>query len=137
MKYSELPEEIRKKLDEEYNELKNKLVVNSAFEISIYSKKGTRWFHARRYVCSSRVGKHDFRFGGRNYWEVSYRGMNACVQKNVMGEKEYHLHDGIKYNAHINNKGERIEIPKELPTKADVLKLIEALEVFDMDLLRK
>lgn len=136
MKYSELPEEIRKKLEEERDELKNKLVVNNSSEIGIYSKSGTRWFHARRRVCS-RVDKRDFRFGGRNYWEITYRGMNACVQKNVMGEKEYHLHDGIIYTSRTNSKGERIEIPKELDTKADVLKLIESLEVFDMNLLRK
>ena len=140
MKYSELPEEIRKKLDEELNQLKNKLVTNNAFEISLYSKKGTRYFHARRHVCSSRVGKnkeYDFRFGGKNYWEVSYWGMGVREQKNPFGEKEYHLHAGIKYGSKTNSKGEVIEIPKELDTKAEVLKLIEALEVFDMNLLRK
>ena len=136
MTYNELPEEVRKELEKEQESFKNKLVENSAFEISIYSKEGTRYFHARRHVGSSRVGNQDFRFGGANYWEVSYRGMNACSQKNVMGEKEYHLHDGIKYGSRTNSKGERIEIPKELPTKADVLKLIEALEVFDMNLLK-
>jgi hypothetical protein len=137
MKFKELPQEVQDRLLAEIAENANKFC-DGAFELKIYSKEGTRGIYARRSVgdCVNKYG-HSWRLGGAQNWTIRFFGVQFERYTTPVGTRDWRLCESKTFGALILNDGTRIEIPKTLPKKKDVLALIASMPIFDATLIEK
>ena len=137
MKFNELPQEVQDRLNAEIAEKANKFY-DGAFELKIYSTAGTRGIYAYRSVagCVNKNG-HDWRLGGPQNWTIRFFGLQFESYTTPVGTRDWRLCESKTFNALILKDGTRIEIPKTLPKKKDVLALIASMPIFDASLVEK
>ena len=123
MTFNELPQEWQEALLAEKNNLCNK-VINTPYEVELYSSNGMRYFIARR-VCKSSTWAG---FGNGSYWRISYGKVEFCCGRNPVGEKTFELCNGKRFAKSANGT----TIPNELNTKKDVIALAKAIGIFNI-----
>ena len=125
MRYSELPQQVQDSLTSEQSLLHLKQV-NTAYEVLVYNKTGTRFFHARR-VQSSWQGNGTYMpFGGGSVWSINYGEMGFRLCRNPFGEIDAELRMGKTFGKSKNGT----VIPKSVGTKREVLALIDEIGIF-------
>lgn len=126
MTLNDLPQEIREKLVAERTTLCEKWYRNTAWEVCFVNEDGTRYFHAYR--------KNDFgiTYGCINgWWEVFYGAIKWRHMHRVFWgivEEDYLWVESNRYKKSKNGT----EIPFEVHTKKDVLKLAKAIGIFNI-----
>ena len=121
MRYSELPQADQDNIKDEIDALKD---INDAWEIKVYNKAKHRYFHARRV---SRPGQYAA-FDGGSEWRLYYGRISFKAVKDPIGNGfSYHACCGSTFS-----KVNGIDIPRSLPKKADVIKLIKQIGIFEL-----
>lgn len=130
MKFSELPIEFQEKLSKE-RAWRRGVKRNDGYEILIYNEAGTRYFYARRRCKPWSDDKgHYMPFGSGSYWELYYGAVQFRRTKTPLGDTDYELCDGKTYTSRTMEDGRKVEIPKTVPTKKEVVAVINALGIF-------
>ena len=124
MTISELPIEMQQQLAADRLALKT---INNPYLVKVYNQQGTRFLEARR-ITKSWYGNGVYMpFGGGSYWTIRYGVVAWKKVKDLMGKGfSVELADGKLYGAAANGT----KIPRDVHTKADVLKLIKAIGIF-------
>jgi hypothetical protein len=125
MKFSDLPIEIQQRLNSERLNLRNSSI-NSAYEVLLYNKSGTRFFSARRHQSSWQDDKGNYMpFGGCSEWTVRYGCVGFARKKQVIGY-DYELVEGKLYSKSSNGT----VIPSSVKTKKEVLSIAKSIGIF-------
>lgn len=123
MTFHELPQEWQKSLLAEKEALRNK-VLNTPYNVELYSANGLRYFKARR-MCKASTWAG---FGNGSYWRISYGKVSFITSRNPVGEKTYELCNGKRFAKSANGT----IIPNELNTKKEVIALARAIGIFNI-----
>lgn len=128
MKFSELSIDVQERLNENRKALV-KQNTNTAYRICLYNADGTRYFSARRVCQSWQDNKgHYMPFGGGTSWVIYYGCVQIKSMRNPMGQIDYELCNGKTYGKSANGT----IIPTSLPSKKDVIDLINAIGIFTL-----
>lgn len=128
MKFNELPIEIQEQLNKEREELKGK-TTNTPYVIYLYNNEGTRYLYARRICRSYNDDKGNYMpFGGGTYWTITYGKVQFERYRNMMGETDYRLCDGLHFGKSANGT----IIPSKVETKKEVIELIKQIGIFNI-----
>ena len=128
MKFSELPKDIQDRLLKEKANL-CKRNINTPYEVSLYSKKGSYYFKARRVVESWSDDKGNYMpFGGGSFWTIRIGKVNLARVKQVMGY-DYEFVDGETFSKAVID-GETCLIPSKVKTKKEVVNIVSKLSRF-------
>lgn len=125
MRFSELPQQVQDSLTSEQSLLHLKQV-NTAYEVLVYNKSGTRFFHARRVQSSWQGNGAYMPFGGGSMWSINYGEMGFRTCRNPFGEIDAELRMGKTFGKSKNGT----VIPKSVGTKREVLALITEIGIF-------
>lgn len=126
MKLQELPKEIQEQLARERAQL-SKRQRNTAYDVLLYNREGTRYFYAHRVSQSWSDDKGNYMpFGGGSFWAIRYGCVQFTKYKNPVGETDYMLCDGKQYGRSANGT----DIPKRLDTKKEVIALVREIGIF-------
>lgn len=125
MRFSELPQQVQDSLTSEQSLLHLKQV-NTAYEVLVYNKPGTRFFHARRVQSSWQGNGAYMPFGGGSVWSINYGEMGFRLCRNPFGEIDAELRMGKTFGKSKNGT----VIPKSVGTKREVLALITEIGIF-------
>lgn len=125
MRFSELPQQVQDSLASEQSLLHLKQV-NTAYEVLVYNKSGTRFFHARRVQSSWQGNGAYMPFGGGSMWSINYGEMGFRLCRNPFGEIDAELRMGKTFGKSKNGT----VIPKSVGTKREVLALITEIGIF-------
>ena len=125
MRFSELPKQVQDSLTSEQSHL-HLQQVNTAYEVLVYNRAGTRFFHARRVQSSWQGNGAYMPFGGGSVWTIKYGeiGFRSC--RNPFGEIDAELRMGKTFGKSKNGT----VIPKSVGTKREVLALIAEIGIF-------
>ena len=125
MRFSELPKQVQDSLTSEQSHLHLKQV-NTAYEVLVYNRAGTRFFHARRVQSSWQGNGAYMPFGGGSVWTIKYGeiGFRSC--RNPFGEIDAELRMGKTFGKSKNGT----VIPNSVATKKEVLALIAEIGIF-------
>ena len=125
MNITELPIEMQQQLAADRLALKT---INNPYFVRVHNPQGTRFLEARR-VCRCWQNERGayMPFGGGSYWTIRYGVVAWKKVKDILGGGySVELADGKLYGAAANGT----KIPRDVHTKADVLKLIQAIGIF-------
>ena len=125
MRFSELPQQVQAKLTNEMSRMHLKQV-NTAYEVCVYNKTGTRYFHARRVQSSWQGNGAYMPFGGGSVWTINYGEMGFRSCRNPFGEIDAELRMGKTFGKARNGT----VIPSSVGTKREVLALIAQIGIF-------
>ena len=125
MHYTELPIEVQKTLAEAKSRLHLKQV-NTAYEVLMYNKAGTRYFNARRVQGSWQGNGVYMPFGGGSKWTIKYGEIGFKTHRNPFGGIDAELGMGRKFNKSANGT----VIPQFVASKREVLALLTAIGIF-------
>ena len=125
MHYTELPIEVQETLAEAKGRLHLKQV-NTAYEVLMYNKAGTRYFNARRVQGSWQGNGVYMPFGGGSKWTIKYGEMGFRTHRNPFGGIDAELCMGRTFGKSSNGT----VIPKSVGTKKEVLALIAQIGIF-------
>lgn len=136
MKLNELPQNIQNELNADRDNWKGTIQQNG-YKVIAFNKKGTRFFIATRHCIGwqdTNTG-NSMPFGGGTYWKVRYGIMNwkKITSRNPIGEVEvkYIWVRGKTYSSITKTDGSILEIPAELSTKKEVMKILKQLDCRD------
>lgn len=129
MLLSELPEDIQKGLIESRKELKDKWSINTSYEVCVVDKDCTRYLYAYRsndwdgYRCNASA------------WYISYGAIQWRKQVEHFGwgfpdKVEYIWVKGKRFGSRTKEDGSKVDIPKSVHRKKEVLQLIKELGIF-------
>ena len=128
MKFSELPVETQKILNEEREEIRGK-TINTDHLIHLYNKDDKRYTYARRHCRSWDDDKgHSMPFGGGSYWTLSYGKVQFERYRNPLGQRDYRLCDGVTFRKSANGT----VIPSTVATKKEVINIINQIGIFNL-----
>ena len=125
MRFSELPQQVQDSLTSELNLLHLKQV-NTAYEVLVYNKTGTRFFHAKRVQSSWQGNGAYMPFGGGSQWIIKYGEMGFRLIRDPFGGIGAELCMGRRFGKSKNGT----VIPNSVATKAEVLALIAQIGIF-------
>ena len=125
MKFSELPLAVQESLFEAKNRL-HLMQVNTAYEILVYNKTGTRYFNARRVQGSWQGNGVYMPFGGGSKWTIKYGEIGFETHRNPFGGIDAELGMGRSFGKSANGT----MIPQSVATKQEVLALIAQIGIF-------
>ena len=126
MRFSELPQQVQDSLTTELSLLHLKQV-NTAYEVLVYNKPGTRFFHARRIQSSWQDNNGNYMpYGGGSKWTIKYGEIGFRTCRNPFGEIDAELRMGKTFGKSKNGT----VIPKSVGTKKEVLALIAQIGIF-------
>ena len=125
MRFTDLPQQVQDALTSEMSHLHLKQV-NTAYEVIVYNKTGTRFFHARRVQSSWQGNGAYMPFGGGSVWTIEYGEMGFRSCRNPFGELDAELRMGKTFGKSKNGT----VIPKSVGTKREVLALIAEIGIF-------
>ena len=125
MHYTELPIEVQESLAEAKSRLHLKQV-NTAYEVLVYNKTGTRFFNARRVQSSWQGNGAYMPFGGGSEWTIRYGEMGFRTCRNPFGGIDAELRMGKTFGKSKNGT----VIPNSVATKQEVLALIAQIGIF-------
>lgn len=125
MRFSDLPQQIQDSLTSEQGRLHLKQV-NTAYEVLMYNKAGTRYFNARRVQGSWQGNGVYMPFGGGSEWTIRYGEMGFRSRRNPFGGIDAELCMGRAFGKSSNGT----VIPKSVGTKKEVLALIAKIGIF-------
>ena len=125
MRFSELPQQVQDSLTSEQNLLHLKQV-NTAYEVLVYNKTGTRFFNARRVQSSWHGNGAYMPFGGGSKWTIRYGEMGFRTCRNPFGGIDAELRMGKTFGKSENGT----VIPNSVGTKREVLALIAEIGIF-------
>lgn len=141
MKFNELPINEQERLRAERLNMHNH-PTNTPFLIEVYSEDGMRKFSAERYQYAYKDNKGGYLpFGGGSQWKISYSGwawgfdiqrddFNKCVKVpiNIWPRR---------FSYKTFEDGTRVEVPRVVKTKKEVIALIKELGCFDTTIFDK
>lgn len=126
MKFSELSQQVQEALTKEKGLLHLKKV-NTAYEVLVYNKTGTRFFNAKRVQSSWQDNNGNFMpYGGGSKWTIKYGEMGFRTHRNPVGEIDAEMGMGRTFGKSSNGT----VIPKSVGTKKEVLALIAKIGIF-------
>ena len=125
MRAKELPSEVQETLAKAMNRLHLKQV-NTAYEILMYNKAGTRYISARRVQGSWQGNGVYMPFGGGSQWIIKYGEMGFRLIRDPFGGIGAELCMGRRFGKSKNGT----VIPNSVATKAEVLALIAQIGIF-------
>ena len=125
MRAKELPIEVQETLAEAKDRLHLKQV-NTAYEILMYNKAGTRYFNARRVQGSWQGNGVYMPFGGGSQWIIKYGEMGFRLIRDPFGGIGAELCMGRRIGKSANGT----VIPSSVNTKQDVLALLAKIGIF-------
>ena len=125
MKFSELSQQVQEALTKEKGLLHLKKV-NTAYEVLVYNKTGTRFFNAKRVQSSWQDNGAYMPFGGGSVWTIKYGEMGFRTCRNPFGGIDAELRMGKTFGKSKNGT----VIPKSVGTKKEVLALIAQIGIF-------
>ena len=125
MRADELPKEVQETLAEAKGRLHLKQV-NTAYEILMYNKAGSRYFNARRVQDSWQGNGVYMPFGGGSRWVIRYGEMAFRTHRNPFGGIDAEMCFGRAFGKSSNGT----VIPKSVGTKKEVLALIAQIGIF-------
>ena len=125
MRFSELPQQVQDSLTSEQSLLHLKQV-NTAYEVLVYNKTGTRFFNARRIQSSWQGNGAYMPFGGGSEWTIRYGEMGFRTCRNPFGGIDAELRMGKTFGKSKNGT----VIPNSVATKQEVLALIAQIGIF-------
>lgn len=117
--------EIKNELLKQRQELHVLWRKNNAYHVCFTNKEGTRYFTAERICMSWSDNKgHYMPFGGGTYWQIKYGRIKCAAGKDIMGEPTYQW---IKSKEIFSKSLNGTDIPKEVKTKNDVIKIAKQI----------
>ena len=125
MKFSELPLAVQKSLADAKIRLHLKQV-NTAYEVLVYNKAGTRFFHARRVQSSWQGNGAYMPFGGGSKWAIKYGEIGFKTHRDPFGGIDAELGMGRRFEKSANGT----VIPQFVASKREVLALLTAIGIF-------
>ena len=125
MRFSELPQQVQESLTSEQSHLHLKQV-NTAYEVLMYNKAGTRYFSARRVQGSWQGNGVYMPFGGGSQWTIKYGEMGFRLHRDPFGGIGAELCIGKTFGKSKNGT----VIPNSVATKREVLALIAQIGIF-------
>ena len=126
MRFTDLPQQVQDALTSEMSHLHLKQV-NTAYEVLVYNKTGTRFFNARRVQSSWQDSNGNYMpYGGGSKWTITYGEMGYRSCRNPFGEIDAELRMGKTFGRSKNGT----VIPKSVATKREVLALIAEIGIF-------
>ena len=125
MRFSELPQQVQDSLTTEKSRLHLKQV-NTAYEVLMYNKAGSRYFNARRVQDSWQGNGVYMPFGGGSKWIIKYGEMGFRLVRDPFGGIGAELCMGRRFGKSKNGT----VIPNSVATKAEVLVLIAQIGIF-------
>ena len=126
MKFSELSQQVQDSLTSEMSLLHLKQV-NTAYEVLVYNKTGTRFFNAKRVQSSWHDNNGNYMpYGGGSKWTIKYGEMGFRTCRNPFGEIDAELRMGNTFGKSKNGT----VIPNSVATKKEVLALIAQIGIF-------
>ena len=125
MRFTDLPQQVQDALTSEMSHLHLKQV-NTAYDVLVYNKTGTRFFHAKRVQSSWQGNGAYMPFGGGSVWTIEYGEMGFRSCRNPFGELDAELRMGKTFGKSKNGT----VIPKSVGTKREVLALIAEIGIF-------
>ena len=125
MKFSELPLAVQESLADAKNRLHLKQV-NTAYEILVYNKTGTRYFNARRVQDSWQGNGVYMPFGGGSKWAIKYGEIGFKTHRDPFGGIDAELGMGRRFEKSANGT----VIPQFVASKREVLALLTAIGIF-------
>ena len=125
MRFSELPLAVQESLADAKNRLHLKQV-NTAYEILVYNKTGTRYFNARRVQDSWQGNDVYMPFGGGSKWAIKYGEIGFKTHRDPFGGIDAELGMGRRFDKSANGT----VIPQFVASKREVLALLTAIGIF-------
>lgn len=125
MKFSDLPLAVQESLADAKSRLHLKQV-NTAYEVLLYNKTGTRYFSARRVQGSWQGNGVYMPFGGGSKWAIKYGEIGFKTHRNPFGGIDAELGMGRRFGKSANGT----VIPQFVASKRDVLALLAAIGIF-------
>ena len=125
MHYRELPIEVQETLAEAKSRLHLKQI-NTAYEVLMYNKAGTRYFNARRVQGSWQGNGVYMPFGGGSKWTIKYGEIGFKTHRNPFGGIDAELGMGRIFDKSANGT----VIPQFVASKREVLALLTAIGIF-------
>ena len=125
MRAKELPIEVQETLAEAMGRLHLKQV-NTAYEVLMYNKAGTRYFNARRVQGSWQGNGVYMPFGGGSRWIIKYGEMGFRLHRDPFGGIGAELCMG----RHFGKSANGTVIPSSVNAKQDVLALLAKIGIF-------
>ena len=125
MHYRELPIEVQESLAEAKSRLHLKQI-NTAYEVLMYNKAGSRYFNARRVQGSWQGNGVYMPFGGGSKWTIKYGEIGFKTHRNPFGGIDAELGMGRKFDKSANGT----VIPQFVASKREVLALLTAIGIF-------
>lgn len=120
-----MPQQVQDSLTSEKSLLHLKQV-NTAYEVLVYNKTGTRFFHARRVQSSWQGNGAYMPFGGGSKWSIRYGEMGFRSHRNPFGGIDAEMCMGRAFGKSSNGS----MIPQSVATKREVLELLAKIGIF-------
>ena len=125
MRAKELPIEVQETLADAMGRLHLEQV-NTAYEVVMYNKAGSRYFSARRVQGSWQGNGVYMPFGGGSKWIIKYGEMGFRLHRDPFGGIGAELCMGKAFGKSKNGT----IIPQSVATKKEVLALIAQIGIF-------
>ena len=121
MKFTELPQEVQDRLNEERKNLhlKNE---NGRSHLCLYDKKGIRFFWAHYHPGA---GRYEY-----PYWSVHYGPMHVVRTTDKHGNETFELRKDFKKSFYKSFNGRRI--PDSVRTKKEAIEVARSIGIFDI-----